>query len=145
MDILGSIFTDTSRIHHRYHHTIFESFNLHRGQCRLLGKLQVSEGISQRELAARLNVTAATLTRIVQNMAKNGFITRQTSPKDQRITLIHLTPKGVETRSLLDAKLRAVDRKIFKNFTTEEKALLQNMLLRIQEQLLEEISSENDN
>lgn len=145
MDILGSIFTDTSRLHHRYHHTIFESFNLHRGQCRLLGKLQEEEGISQRELASRMNISAATLTRIVQNMEKNSFITRETSPNDQRVTLIHLTPKGVETRALLDAKLRAVDRKIFKNFTAEEKSLLQNMLLRIQEQLLLEIKDENDN
>ncbi len=92
-----------------------------------------------------MNVTAATLTRIVRNMEKNGFITRHISPKDQWITLIYLTEKGVETRSLIDAKLRAVDRKIFKKFTSDEKAVLQNMLLRIQEQLLEEINGENNN
>ena len=26
METLGSIFTDTSRLHYRYHHTVFESF-----------------------------------------------------------------------------------------------------------------------
>lgn len=145
MEILGSVFTDTSRLHHRYHHTIFESFNIHRGQNRLFDKLKESEGISQTELAHRMNIAPATLTRMVQNMEKNGYVSRRTNADDQRVTLIHLTSKGVETRTIINKKLKAVDQKIFKNFTPEEKEILYNMLLRVQEQLLEELKIENNN
>jgi len=145
MEKLGSIFTDTSRLHHRYHHAIFTSFNLHRGQNRLFDKLQESEVISQTELAHRMNIAPATLTRMVQNMEKNGYVSRQTDKNDQRVTLIHLTPKGIETRSIIAKKLRAMDCKIFKNFTTREQEILHKMLLRIQEQLIEEINIENNN
>jgi DNA-binding MarR family transcriptional regulator len=143
MDTLGSIFTDTSRLHHRYHHAVFESFNLHRGQSRLFNKLEDSDGISQKELANRMNIAPATLTRMVQNMEKHGYVSRQTAANDQRVTLIHLTEKGIRTRAIIKEKLKAVDRKIFKNFTKAEKASLQEMLIRIQTQLLQEIEVEN--
>ncbi len=144
MKILGSIFTDTSRLHQRYHHSIFKSFNLHRGQSRLLSKLSDNEEINQRELTNRMNVSPATLTRIVQNMERNGFITRTISQKDQRNTIIKLTPKGAETKDLLNKKLKAVDKKIFEDFTTDEKEILHNYLLRIQDKLQEEMKIENN-
>ncbi len=143
METLGSIFTDTSRLHHRYHHRIFESFHLHRGQSRLFDKLEKADGISQRELAQRMNIAPATLTRMVQNMEKNGYVSRQSDPLDQRITRIHLTEKGIETRKLIRKEMRAVDRKIFKHFSPAEKDQLQEMLMRIQKQLLEELDCEN--
>jgi DNA-binding MarR family transcriptional regulator len=143
MDTLGSIFTDTSRLHHRYHHLVFESFNLHRGQSRLFYKLADSDGISQTELAHRMNIAPATLTRMVQNMEKNGYVSRQTAANDQRVTLIHLTEKGIKTRAIIKEKLKTVDRKIFKNFTKADKESLQEMLMRIQTQLLQEIEVEN--
>ncbi|WFB35843.1 MarR family transcriptional regulator [Kiritimatiellota bacterium B12222] len=143
METLGSIFTDTSRLHHRYHHRIFESFNLHRGQSRLFDKLEQSDGISQRELAQRMNIAPATLTRMVQNMEKNGYVSRQTDPQDQRITRIHLTAKGIETRKRIRKKMRAVDRKIFKHFSQAEKEHLEEMLMRIQKELELELACEN--
>ena len=144
MERLGTAFTDTSRLHHRYHHLIFASFNLYSGQNRLFDKLKESEVISQTELAHRMNIAPATLTRMVQNMEKNGYVSRENDKKDQRVTLIHLTAKGIETRTMIGEKLRAMDQKIFKNFTIQEQKMLHNMLLRIQNQLLEEINIENN-
>lgn len=145
MDALVSIFTDTSRLHHRYHHTIFESFNLHRGQAPLLNKLAETDGISQKELANRMNISPATLTRMVQNMEKNGLVKRHTDLHDQRITIISLTTKGIEVRAQIKEKMGVIDEKIFKNFSTNEKDNLKDMLLRIQTQLKQEINNENNN
>jgi len=145
MQELGTDFTDTSRLHRRYHHAIFTSFNVHHGQNRLLDKLKESELISQTELAHRMDIAPATLTRMVQNMEKNGYVARQTDKNDQRVTLIHLTPKGIETRSIISKKLREIDQKIFKDFSSMEQELLHSMLLRIQNQLLEEINIESNN
>lgn len=145
MQELGTLFTDTSRLHRRYHHSIFTSFNLHHGQNRLLDKLKDSEIISQTELAHRLNISPATLTRMVQNMEKNGYVARKIDKNDKRVTLIHITPKGIETRAMICEKLSEIDQKIFKDFTSAEQDLLHTMLLKIQDQLLKEINSESNN
>lgn len=145
MDALVSIFTDTSRLHHRYHHTIFESFNLHRGQSPLLNKLAESGGINQKELANRMNISPATLTRMVQNMEKNDLVIRHTDSNDQRKTIIRLTDKGIRVRSQIQKKMAVIDNKIFKKFTQDEKDILKDMLLRIQAQLKQEIANENNN
>ena len=145
METLISVFTDTSRLHHKYHHSVFESFNLHRGQGRLFEKLESGDGISQKELARRMNISPATLTRMVQNMEKHNLVTRVTDPKDQRITLITITKEGIRVKDLLKKRLQIVDEKIFKNFSTNEKEVLQDMLLRIQEQLKMEIYNEDNN
>lgn len=145
MDTLISLFTDTSRLHHKYHHKIFESFNLHRGQGRLLHKLAEADGITQKELATRLNITPATLTRMVQNMEKNGLISRRTSESDNRKILIHLTDEGLKTREELHKRLIIDDSKIFQDFTDQDKEQLELMLLKIQNQLKKEINCENNN
>jgi DNA-binding MarR family transcriptional regulator len=145
MDNTGSIFTDTARLHHRYHHNIFMSYDLYRGQNRLFDKLSESGEVSQTELARKMNIAPATLTRMVQNMEKKGYLTRKKDKLDQRITLISLTPKGQKTRSSINQKLEDVDQRIFKNFTEDERRILKDMLLRIQDHLLKELKDENNN
>ena len=81
----------------------------------------------------------------MDNMEKKGYLSRQKDKNDQRVTLIHLTPKGIETRLSINKKLEAVDKKVFKHFTEEENKVLKNMLLRFQDQLLEELKNENYN
>lgn len=143
MKNIGSIFTDTARLHHRYHHNIFTSNNLFPGQNRLFDKLSDSGEISQKELAKKMNIAPATLTRMVQNMEKRGYLSRQKDINDQRITLIRLTPKGIEAHLSINKKLKAVDKHIFKHFTEEETRILKDMLKRIQNQLLEEMKNED--
>lgn len=145
LNTLISVFTDTSRLHQKYHHKIFESFNLHRGQGRLFNKLGEADGITQRELATRMNITPATLCRMVQNMEKKGLVFRKTDENDQRKTLVYLTDEGLTVRRKLNEKLQIIDGKIFQDFTKEEIDQLEIMLLRIQDQLKKELDIENYN
>lgn len=145
MGNLEAIFSETFRLHHRFHHALFNSFGLYRGQHRIFFNLKETEGISQNKLAERMKITPATLSRMVQSLEKNGFIVRKTAVNDQRKTLIFLSDKGLETKKKIKEKMKKVDEKIFKNFTSDEKIILKKMLIKIQNQLTREIIFENDN
>ncbi len=137
---LGMIFADTARLHHRYHHSVFDSFGIHRGQSRLFFVLNSEEGpINQTHLAEKLNISASTLTRMVQSLERKGYLTRRTDEQDQRQTLITLTPEGRAVHDRCREEFIRVDERIFGTFTEEEQESLRDMLIRIQEQFLGEL------
>lgn len=68
--------------------------NAHPGQAICLRLLAERDGISQRELARGLHLSAPTVTAMLQRMEKAGTIERRPDGTDQRVTRVHLTPEG---------------------------------------------------
>ena len=66
------------------------------GMCvldrRILIKLELSPGITQVELAERIEVEPQSLTRIIDRLEKKAWVERQTSPDDRRAKCLFLTP-----------------------------------------------------
>ncbi|WP_424245294.1 DNA-binding MarR family transcriptional regulator [Elusimicrobium posterum] len=52
------------------------------------------EGISQQELSKRLMVTEGGVTRIIDRMIKQGWVSRKPSKEDRRFNSVTLTKKG---------------------------------------------------
>ncbi|MCR5431145.1 MAG: MarR family transcriptional regulator [Lachnospiraceae bacterium] len=52
------------------------------------------ESISVGRLGSILRLDAGTLTPLLKNLEKEGYVTRQRSKEDERITLISITEKG---------------------------------------------------
>ncbi|MCR5476937.1 MAG: MarR family transcriptional regulator [Lachnospiraceae bacterium] len=52
------------------------------------------EQVTVGELGKRLHLDAGTLTPLLKNLEKNGYITRARSKEDERVTQITLTKKG---------------------------------------------------
>ena len=74
--LLGQV----SRLHRYRAHELLDRFGLYRGQPPLLFELWKQEGLTHTELAARLGITSATITRMIQRMEKSGSCcARQTS------------------------------------------------------------------
>lgn len=71
------------------------------GVLRMLGN---HEGISQRELAEFLHLSAPTVTAMLQKMEQDGLVERWNDQADQRITRIRLAEEGrAQAVSLSDA------------------------------------------
>lgn len=51
-------------------------------------------GISQNDLGYHLIVSPSNITRLLDRMAKDGYISRVPSEHDRRVNLIHITPEG---------------------------------------------------
>lgn len=98
------------------------------GQFPILLELWVKDGVTQKELLARLDVEQATLANTLNRMERDGLIVRTKHPADARTQLIRLTDRA---RHLRDdaysaaalqndtalASLNSEERKMFLNFT----------------------------
>ncbi|MCR4429930.1 MAG: MarR family transcriptional regulator [Tepidanaerobacteraceae bacterium] len=56
------------------------------------------EGISQKDLAKKMNIKCSTVARLLDRMEKEGSVTRRSDPQDRRIIRLKLTEKGKELR-----------------------------------------------
>lgn len=55
---------------------------------------ELGDGISQKDLAARVGLDGSSLVRLIDILAERGLVTRRTSDADRRANLIFLTEAG---------------------------------------------------
>ncbi|WP_018348696.1 MarR family winged helix-turn-helix transcriptional regulator [Longispora albida] len=63
-------------------------------RAHLLWELAARGPVTQRVLADAMNVSARTITGLVDGLAQTGFVTREPHPGDRRATLVTFTAKG---------------------------------------------------
>lgn len=56
---------------------------------------QADEVVYASDLSKKLNVSTARIAALLKRMEQNGLITRCTSPKDARRTVVEITPAGI--------------------------------------------------
>ncbi|HBE80235.1 MAG TPA: MarR family transcriptional regulator [Firmicutes bacterium] len=135
-DSLYTVFSQVIRFHYYRMHLLFEKFGVYPGQHRLFFILGKQEGLSQRELAERLHIKAATVTVMLNRMAKANFIERRPDADDQRVTRVYLTGQGQNILIQVKESLRTIETECFTNFTPEEQILLRRLLMQIRKNLM---------
>ena len=73
---------------------MYAEYDLNKSQSMILFQLHKAGRISQKELAQKLNVSAPSITSMIQKMEKSGYILRKVDEKDQRMMRLDLTEKG---------------------------------------------------
>jgi DNA-binding MarR family transcriptional regulator len=68
---------------------------------------------TQRVLADALDVSARTVTGLVDGLAATGFVTREPHPTDRRATLVTFTERGAATAAALDSGHRGLAELLF--------------------------------
>jgi len=97
-------FVRTARLHRHLMLRVFAEQGTPPGQAMCLRIVAAHDGATQREIGERLHLAAPTVTSMLKRMEKNGTISREDDPADQRITRVRLTRRGRE----LDDELRGV-------------------------------------
>jgi DNA-binding MarR family transcriptional regulator len=126
------------RLHHSRARALLEELGLFRGQPPLLFALWEKEGLTHSELAGHLHVQPATITKMIQRMERAGFVERSQDAEDQRVSRVYLTDAGRNTRDAVERVLRELEEQTFAGFSSEERALLDQFLLRIRHNLMRE-------
>jgi MarR family transcriptional regulator, organic hydroperoxide resistance regulator len=132
---LDFLLAQVARLHHHRAHELLDELRLYRGQPPVLLALWEQDGLTHRELAQKLEITPATITRMIQRMEKSGFVERRPDRRDQRISRVHLTEAGQHIRARLQAVFDQMELEDFTGFTLEERGLLRTFLLRIRDNL----------
>jgi DNA-binding MarR family transcriptional regulator len=135
IDSIDFLLAQTCRLHYARVHELLERIGLYRGQPPMLHALWEQEGLSHTELAARLGISPATTTKMIQRMEKTGFVQRRPDPQDQRLSRVYLTEAGRAIRSEVEAVWLQIEAETLAGFSVEEKESLRHFFLKIQNNL----------
>lgn len=132
------VFGQVLRLHLWLTHSQLEGLKVHPGQPGLLGALAHSDGLSQRELAQHMNLSAPTVTVMLRRIEKVGLVERRPDPGDQRVTRVYLTEEGRRMTQEVAKVLSAMHASCFKGFTPDEEATMEALLTKVRDNLLQE-------
>lgn len=108
---------------------------IHPGQCALLNMLADEDGITQKELAKKLNIKPPTVAVMVKRMEKNEYISKQTDSQDMRKTRIYITQKGKDVAKEVKEIQTEIKEQMYKGFTNEEIENLKKSFIKIRDNL----------
>jgi MarR family transcriptional regulator for hemolysin len=92
---LGPLINDLSRVWRTRVDQRLKPLGLSQVQWRVLLLLaRMDRPLVQRELAERIGIEDPTLVKLLDRMARSGWVERRPSDRDKRCKTVHLTPKA---------------------------------------------------
>lgn len=129
-------FIAASRMHHRSIENAVRGMKIHHSGHRLLLYLSRCEVMpSQKEIAARFDISPAAVANSLKKLEKDGYIARKADDGDTRFNRIAITEKGKaildETKTLFES----VDEKMLSGLDENERQTLFSCLARMKQNL----------
>ena len=97
----------------------------------LLINIHESEGTTVSEVASLLGLKSTSLSRMLNNLEKDGLIFRQIHQNDKRSVKVYLTDKGKEKRHLARVVVRKFNDYLDSHLSEREREILINSLIKI--------------
>jgi DNA-binding MarR family transcriptional regulator len=132
---LGYLVRDANRAFQRLLEKRISPHGVTRGQWYFLRVLWEEDGLSQRELSARVGMMEPTTVIALRGMEKAGLIRRARSADDRRVTRVHLTPKARRLRGRLLQVSQGVNDQGAQGIDAAELKRFRRLILRMTENL----------
>jgi DNA-binding MarR family transcriptional regulator len=97
----------------------------------ILRLLRLSAGLSQQELASKLQIHPSRLVAILDNLEKRGFVERRANPGDRRLYSLYLTKDGEGVLEKIGKVAREHQDALLSVLNKDERDELANLLLKI--------------
>ena len=127
----GYLVRDAHRAFQRLLEKRIAPHGIARGQWYFLRVLWTEDGLSQRELSARVGMMEPTTVIALRTMEKSGLIRRVRSADDKRRAQVWLTPKGQELRNELLALARGITDQSEAGITSDDLAVFRRVITRM--------------
>lgn len=134
-DSIGYQIRATHRVLQRYLQSLIEPHGVSSGSWYLLRALWHEDGLTQRELAARVGIREPTVLITIKDMEGRGLVTRVRSEADRRKMHVWLTPKARRLKNKLIPLARHVVTAAAANLNAAEVRTLLRQLGEIQNSL----------
>jgi len=106
-------------------------------QFRTLRILQRHAGLSLSQLAARLDLTLASASKLIDVLAKHDLVERRSSPSDRRKLELYLTPRGRDTLDRAEMATQHVLVEMLQSLPEERQAVVLQAMQTLQAVLAE--------
>jgi DNA-binding MarR family transcriptional regulator len=120
-----------SRSGARYWHKKVAQFGVTSVQALLLLFLLEKDQVTSKYLGEKTELDSATLTGVLDRLAKVGLIERRENPDDRRAILVCLTEQGQETANRIQNIVEDENQAFLTNLTQEEGLILRSLLRKL--------------
>lgn len=117
--------------HRRVMEKQLDSTGVYQSQHRILMEISNKPNQSQKELAEKMNISAATVAVSLKKLEKGGYIIRSADSSDTRYNQVEITKKGQEVVEKSKRIFDRVDSYMFHGFKEDEINNLTDILERI--------------
>ncbi len=114
------------------------------GQAGILYTLLKEDRLNQKELSCRCHMDTTTMSRNIDNLEKMELLKREMNPESRRSVIICLTEKGRQKASDIREMFIQFENVIRKDISEEDMEFFQSVLIKICENLEENIPEENN-
>jgi DNA-binding MarR family transcriptional regulator len=133
---LNRLMWQVCRLHHGRASTRLEALGLYRGQPPLLHIVAHNEGLSHSDIAARMHVSPATVSKMISRMEKNGILLTRQDTVDQRVSRVYLNEGGRALLRASEEQMQQLEAEAFAGFEPAERELVRDYLARVRDNLL---------
>lgn len=131
-EILSALFRQCISLISRGRQKVHQSLGgVPEGQGRILRELLQTDGMSQKELAQKLQIRQPSLTELLLKLESGGYIERRQNKNDKRITNVFITDKSSEQRKQIGIARQKMSQDMFHALTDEEQVALINLLNKL--------------
>jgi len=132
---LGKMLFHIARLHATRADQCMDKIDLFRGQGMLLKFIDRHDGLTHSEIAAKLNISPAAVTKVIKRLEEQKYLMRKKDPVDERISRVYIQEEGKKVADEICSNFEQLGRSTFQGFTDEELDQLQSYFLRIQANL----------
>ncbi|NLX36915.1 MAG: MarR family transcriptional regulator [Chloroflexi bacterium] len=136
-ETIDMLLAQVGHLQHALVHRGIESFGLYRGQPRVLRLLWEEDGLTHSDLASRMRVQPATVSKMVQRMERSGFVERRRDPSDERVSRVYLTGRGRAVQGQVEDWFRDFQASYTTGLDEHDLAALRRLLMHIRDRLVE--------
>lgn len=116
---------------------LLSDMDVHPSKAGMLWAIRHNEGLSQKDLANRMEITPPSITAMIKKLEAEHLIERRQDENDQRIARIWITEEGRKIADVMDIVLNQLEQESFEHISDEEIMLLRRLLLQIKNNLSE--------
>lgn len=129
-------FIGTDKLHRSLVESRMSDLKLHRSQHHMLVCIAGFETPpTQKMIAERLNISAATVTVTIKKLEAAGYVTKICDQNDNRCNSVSITQKGRDILARGKEIIDSIDSSMFKDFSDQELASFADCLIKIQNNL----------
>ncbi len=119
-DPIGRVLANLCRTRATLTDKFIDDLGLYRGQAILLLILSHENGLTHSELAERLKISPAAVSKVIKRLESAHYIRRQPDLKDERISRVYLEEASYAVLKEIKQTFNRIDALMLQNFSPED-------------------------
>lgn len=112
---------------------IYQSlFGLSVPEWRVVAVVAETEALTQQMIGQRTHMDKVTVSRAAIALERRGLVERLANARDGRSQQLHLTPSGRDLYANVAPKAKQIERQLFRDFSSQERAALESLLRKVE-------------